>query len=185
MIKRIDHVALAVKDHNAAEEFFTKLFGAIPGPGAEDSSMKYIWRNYILGDLSRLEILSPTGEGSFLDGFLQNKKGGIHHVTMQCDDIYETKKFLEDSGIPYFDFNDYDNWKELFIHPRDAFGLLIQIAQFEAEHWISEKAVQKEKFLVRKKDSKTTISVNHPGGGIIEINLTNEERLKLIEKLKR
>ncbi|MBW2196957.1 MAG: hypothetical protein JRF58_03670 [Deltaproteobacteria bacterium] len=44
---------------------------------------------------------------------------------------------LEDHNIPYFGYNEYaDFWKEIFIHPKDAFGVLIQIAEFDPDDWL-------------------------------------------------
>ena len=75
MISRIDHVSIAVKDQEKAEHFFRDILGAIAGAGAGDPATKFFWQIFSLGDLSRLEIISPTGEGSFLDGFLAEQGG--------------------------------------------------------------------------------------------------------------
>ena len=146
MILRIDHVAIAVRDYEKALRFFTEILGAIPGSHADDRGMKYLWQNFALGDLSRLELLTPTGEGSFLDNFLEDRQGGVHHITMQVRDIDEAKKILEKNNIPYFGYNAYGTaWKELFIHPRDAFGVLIQMAQFNPDDWLAESVCLRER----------------------------------------
>jgi methylmalonyl-CoA/ethylmalonyl-CoA epimerase len=188
MILRIDHVALAVQDYKKAFDFFTGLFGAIPGTYADDGAMKYLWQNFALGDLSRLELLTPTGQGSFLEGFLRDKQGGVHHITMQTPDIHRARKLLEDSGIPYFGFNDYGPvWKELFIHPRDAFGVLIQIAEFQADDWLSPRVRMPmgRKWSVEKSDSGANLTFAHPGGGKVTIELSASEVESLIDDLKK
>ena len=130
MISRIDHVSLAVKDYGAAKEFFEKIFGAVSGASAEDSNLEYFWHIFSLGDMSRLELITPSGEDSFLKNFLKDKDGGVHHITMETPDINEARKRLEENGIPYFGFIESPElWSELYIHPRDAFGVLIQIAR--------------------------------------------------------
>jgi methylmalonyl-CoA/ethylmalonyl-CoA epimerase len=60
----------------------------------------------------------------------------VHHITLQTPDIQQAKAFLEKNGIPYFGDNEYPTsyWKEIFIHPRHAFGVLIQIAEFHPEN---------------------------------------------------
>lgn len=165
MILRIDHIAIAVKDYTKARNFFTEILGAIPGSAADDNhAMMYRWENLGMGDLSRLELLTPTGEGSFLDGFLAQKDGGVHHITMQTSDIYKTKELLEKEGIPYFGFSDYgDTWKELFIHPRDAFGVLIQIAQFRPDDWIADelKLPPGQLFNMLKEDNGILLKISH------------------------
>ncbi|HON39101.1 MAG: VOC family protein [Desulfomonilia bacterium] len=187
MILRIDHVALAVKDYEKALAFFTKLLGAVPGAYAEDGSMKYLWQICSLGDLSRFELLTPTGDGSFLDGFLENRQGGIHHVTMQTPDINRARQILEENGIPYFGFHDYGPvWKELFIHPRDAFGMLIQIAEFQPDDWLppQKKMPEGKKWLLRKKGAGADLTFAHPGGGTVTIELSPQEIERLADELK-
>ena len=122
MISRIDHIAIAVRDYPAAKAFFETILGALPGAAARDNHMKYEWENLYLGDLSRLELLRPTEEGSFLDPFLSSRQGGVHHITLQTPDIDHVKSVLEKENIPYFGYNEYTDayWKELFIHPRNA-----------------------------------------------------------------
>ncbi len=138
MISRIDHIAIAVKDYDKAYNFFSTLLGAVPGSSSTDDNMKYLWQNLYLGDLSRLELLTPVGAGSFLEGFLSKKEGGVHHISLQTPDIKKAAGFLDRQGIPYFGYREYGTiWKELFIHPKHAFGVLIQIAEFNADDWLA------------------------------------------------
>lgn len=187
MILRIDHVALAVENYEKAREFFSRLFGAIPCSYADDPHMKYHWQLMALGDLSRIELLTPTGPGSFLDGFLQKKHGGVHHITMQTPDIQLARQILDRNGIPYFGFNDYGPaWKELFIHPRHAFGVLIQIAEFTSDDWLSPgvKMPAGKTWEVESNGSGVRLTLSHPGGGKVKIDLSAEEAERLSEALK-
>lgn len=188
MILRIDHVSLAVKDYKKAVEFFTKILGAVPQTAAEDPKLKYFWEIFALGDLSRFEIVKPTGDGSFLDNFIKKRKNGIHHMTLQTSDIKKMKEFLDDNKIPYFGYNDYgDSWKELFIHPKDAFGVLIQIGEFEADDWLSEpnKMPKGMKWSFSEKDGKYNLTFAHPGGGKMKLNLNRDEITKIISDLEK
>jgi methylmalonyl-CoA/ethylmalonyl-CoA epimerase len=188
MILRIDHVALAVRDYEKAFDFFTTLFNAVPGANADDPSMRYLWQTLSLGDLSRFELVTPTGPGSFLDGFLKDREGGVHHITMQTPDIHQAKKTLEEKGIPYFGFKDYGPlWRELFIHPRDAFGVLIQIAQFEPDDWLPPqvKMPMGKRWSVEREGSGLSLTMRHPGGGKVKFGLTREEAAVLMDDLKK
>jgi methylmalonyl-CoA/ethylmalonyl-CoA epimerase len=180
MISRIDHIALAVRDYKKAYNFFSTLLGAIPGSNSTDENMKYLWQNLYLGDLSRLELLSATGPGSFLDGFLSKKEGGVHHITLQTPDIKKTAGFLDRNGIPYFGYREYGPfWKELFIHPNHAFGVLIQIAEFNADDWLADsvRMPKGKKFEVRQEHNRCIITFSHPGGGRVSISLNREEMM--------
>jgi methylmalonyl-CoA/ethylmalonyl-CoA epimerase len=189
LISRIDHVSIAVRDYGKAERFFQAIMGAIPGASAQDPVMKYFWQIFSLGDLSRIELLTPTSTGSFLDNFLSEREGGVHHITLQTRDIEETKALLHHHNIPYFGYNEYQGvlWKELFIHPRDAFGVLIQIAEFHPNDWLSDtvKPSVNHPWEIKKRDARIHLDLAHPGGGKVGIDLTREETQKLIEDLRR
>lgn len=189
MISRIDHVSIAVKDQKKAEHFFRDILGAITGAGASDPETKFFWQLFSLGDLSRLEIISPTGKGSFLDGFLENREGGVHHITLQTPDLSKAMAHLEDQGIPFFGYNEYPGgvWKEIFIHPRHAFGVLIQIAEFAAADWLSEKVKFPPETLwqVEKTEAGANITFAHPGGGKVSFNFDRIELKKLLESLQQ
>lgn len=186
MISRIDHIAIAVSDYDRAFRFFSLLLGGVPGTSSQVDGMNYFWQNLHLGDLSRLELLKPTGPGSFLDGFLAKKEGGVHHLTLQTPEIKTAVSVLEKNGIPYFGYHEYgDYWKELFIHPKHAFGVLIQIAEFNADDWLAQsvKMIAGEKFEVRKTGGGCSITFAHPGGGTVTVAMTGEEAARLRDEL--
>jgi len=187
MVSRVDHVSLAVRDIDAALRFFADLLGAVPGALGKDPGMKYYWQILSLGDLSRIELITPTGEGSFLDNFLRDKKGGVHHITLQTPDIQRTKEALEGHNIPFFGFAEYaDIWKEIFIHPKHAFGVLVQLAEFNADDWISPslRMPKDTKWTVKKDDDGVQLTFAHPGGGTASIVLNKEDALRLLDALK-
>jgi len=187
MISRIDHVAMAVQDYDGAFDFFTRVFGAVPCTSSQDDALQYTWQILALGDLSRIELLRPTGEKSFLGPFLRNRIGGVHHITMQTPDIEQAREHLEEHSVPYFGFNDvFDIWKELFIHPRDAYGTLIQIAEFEADDWLSEsvKMHPDRKWEIEQSDDGCTATFAHPGGATVKITLSRDDLRSLIRDLE-
>ena len=95
---------------------------------------------------------------------------------------------LEGKGIPFFGHNEYPGgiWKEIFIHPRHAFGVLIQIAQFEAADWLAEevKLPRETKWQVRKTKTGATLTFSHPGGGKAALDLERGELQGLLASLE-
>jgi methylmalonyl-CoA/ethylmalonyl-CoA epimerase len=186
-ILRIDHISIAVQDSEKAEHFFHSILGAIPCTGAVDPFMKFSWKILSLGDLSRIEIISPTSTGSFLDGFMEKQGGGVHHITLQTSDIEETKALLRQNNIPYFGDHEYKDayWKEIFIHPRHAFGVLIQIAEFHPENWLSDhvKIPGNRTWKVQQTGEGVQLELAHPGGGKMKLDLTREEARRLAQEL--
>ena len=190
MISRIDHVSIAVRenDYERAVHFFQDVLGAIPGVGLDDERLKFFWHIYSLGDLSRLEIMKPTAGGSFLDGFLRDTPGGVHHLTLETPDIEKAKILLDEHHIPWFGFHDLGElWKELFIHPKHAFGVLIQIAQFTPDDWLSRsvKFPGDKKCKVTKTKGGCVLAIRHPGGGKAHIAISKEEAQGLMEELRK
>lgn len=188
MISRIDHVSIAVRDYEAARAFFEKAIGAVPGASAEDSNLEYFWQIFTLGDMSRLELITPSGEDSFLKRFLEDKDGGVHHITLETPDIHETKKRLEENNVPYFGFSEVSEvWSELFIHPKDAFGVLIQIAQLGAEYHLVEpvKRAEGKRWKIEPDDDGYKLSLHHPGGVELKLCLSKDEVRDLTKDLEK
>lgn len=188
-ISRIDHISIAVRDSEKAKDFFVRILGGIPGAEADDESLGFNWKILSLGDLTRVEIISPKGEKSFLDGFLKNRQGGVHHITLETPDIRGMKALLEKENIPYFGYAEYPGgwWKELFIHPKDAFGVLIQIAQFDPDSMLGPEARLKsgKQWEIKKNSSGASLTMKHPGGGKTEYTLTDDEISMLIDDLTK
>ena len=189
MISRIDHISIAVKDYSKALHFFKDILGAVPGAGAKNKAMKYHWQIFSFGDLSRLELIHPLGEDTFLTNFLnKNKQGGLHHISLQTPDIQKAMYYLDNHHIPYFGYNEYgDFWKEFFIHPKDAFGVLIQIAEFNPDDWLDKTRVfpKDRKWEIDKNKKGCMLSLPHPGGGYVKLQLTKAEIKELISELEQ
>ncbi len=187
MISRIDHVSIAARNGERAVRFFMDLLGATPGAAASDPVLKYRWQILSLGDLSRLEIIYPTEQGSFLSNFLKNKEGGVHHITLQTSDLQAAIQTLNAHQIPYFGYNEYAGayWKEIFIHPKHAFGVLIQIAEFNADDWLadSEKLPPGRPWSLEKSDTGCVLAISHAGGGKKSVTLSFEDARALAEKI--
>ncbi len=85
----------------------------------------------IPGSDTKWEILEPAGENSFVERFLAQRGPGVHHVTFEVEDVEAAAKELRARGIEPFGLRLEGRARELFIHPRDAGGVLIQL--FEGE----------------------------------------------------
>ena len=93
---------------------------------------------------------------------------------------------MDKSAIPTFGFNAYgDWWKELFIHPRDAFGVLIQIAEFNADDFLDDsvKVPADRKWEVSHTKTGCRLTIAHPGGGKAALDLNHGEAAALGHEL--
>ena len=130
MIKRINHVAVAVGDLDQALSVFEGLFGLKPSKIEEvtDQGVKAGIIN--IGD-TELEFIEPIDPNSGVAKFLDNKGEGIHHICLEVDDTDEELKQLEGKGARLIDKQGRKGLagKIGFIHPKSVNGVLIELAQ--------------------------------------------------------
>jgi methylmalonyl-CoA/ethylmalonyl-CoA epimerase len=87
----------------------------------------------IPGKGTQWELLEPRGENSFLVKFLEERGPGLHHVTFQVQDIDEAVKGVEAYGYEPFGYRAHGPYKEVFLHPKDTGGVLIQLYEGDWE----------------------------------------------------
>jgi methylmalonyl-CoA epimerase len=139
-IRRIDRVALAVADLDDAQRFFEGWFGAefLPEETIEETGIRY--RPFKIGE-STMELLQATREDSPVARYLKAHGGpGVHHITFEVDDLDLALAELERRGGRVVSRQEYPPgvafegqiWREAFVHPKDAFGVLIHLAEKRA-----------------------------------------------------
>lgn len=134
----IDHVGVAVKDKERASRFLTEVLGArkVLDEPWEYRGQKFNWAYFDVGAGGRIELISSTDPDSFINQFIEKRGEGMHHVTLQVENLMEAVEDLRSKGVTVLDVNtENPHWKEAFISPRDSFGVLIQIAEFDEDYW--------------------------------------------------
>ena len=131
-IVRVDHVSVAAPDAKAAASFFAALFGMTHAGDIDAPEAGY--RGVVLdaagGQRFQWELLEPASDDSFIAKFLERHGPGVHHVTFEVRDTDAAAAALRKRGIePFGGVRISGDWKETFIHPRDANGVLIQLFQ--------------------------------------------------------
>jgi methylmalonyl-CoA epimerase len=138
MIRRIDHVAIAVRDLERAKHFFIECLGGRELFCAPFADQGYRWTTLELGSSCFIELIDPLDADGFVHRFIEKRGEGPHHITIQVDDLEATHKTLEEKGIKTFGYSEaLPGWKEFYIHPKEAFGTLIQFAEFDPLNWIN------------------------------------------------
>ncbi len=137
MIRRIDHVSIAVRDLEKARVFFLEGLGGKELFCAPVPEQKFRWTTVELGHSCFIELIDPLEKDGFVHRFLEGRGEGPHHITLQVDNLQETHRILQERGIPTFGCGEpFPGWKELYIHPKDAFGTLLQFAEFNPLDWV-------------------------------------------------
>jgi methylmalonyl-CoA/ethylmalonyl-CoA epimerase len=125
----LDHVAIAVRDPAPAAALLRDVFGAEFLMGADSAAQGFRFVQYRFPGGGKVELVTPIGEG-FVSRFLDRRGEGVHHVTLRVERIEEQVERLKAAGIPLTLVALEDpSWKEAFIHPSHAHGVLIQLAQ--------------------------------------------------------
>ena len=131
---RVNHLAVAVRDTDAALAFFRRHFPvAMMNERQMGHTGDYTWCDFFLGNF-KLEIIQSAAAGSFVERFIAKRGEGLHHLSIEAPDFDRTIATLERGGIRVVDRFDAGEAKTAFISPRSAFGTLIQFwNQFDPE----------------------------------------------------
>jgi len=135
-VKSVDRIGLAVEDLDAARSFFERVFGARFGAVEDVADQSFRYAPFDVAGFT-LELLAPYDDASVIARFLKSRGPGVHHVSFQVDDLDAALAELARLGVPVAHVHDYpegvsfegQRWREAFIHPRDAYGVLIHIAE--------------------------------------------------------
>ena len=133
MIGRLNHVAIAVPDLEAAAAQYRNTLGADVGP-AQDEPDHGVTVVFITLPNTKIELLYPLGENSPINGFLKkNPSGGIHHICYEVDDILAARDHLLSEGARVLGTGEpkigAHGKPVLFLHPKDFNGCLVELEQ--------------------------------------------------------
>ena len=133
MIGRLNHVAIAVPDLEAAAAQYRDTLGAKVGV-PQDEPDHGVTVVFIELPNTKVELLHPLGEGSPIQGFLdKNPSGGIHHICYEVDDILAARDALEAKGARVLGTGEpkigAHGKPVLFLHPKDFTGTLVELEQ--------------------------------------------------------
>jgi methylmalonyl-CoA/ethylmalonyl-CoA epimerase len=133
MIGRLNHVAIAVPDLQAAAAQYESTLGAKIGP-PQDEPDHGVTVVFIELPNTKIELLFPLGEGSPIQNFLdKNPSGGIHHICYEVDDILAARVQLQSQGARVLGSGEpkigAHGKPVLFLHPKDFTGCLIELEQ--------------------------------------------------------
>ena len=125
---QLDHIAIATHRLTDAPPVLVGVLGGIPFFGMDAGAFRFgQWE--FEGD-GRIEILEPRGDNGFLHRFLASRGPGIHHVTFKVPSLRETCARAESLGYAIVGENVANPyWKEAFLHPKDALGIVVQLAE--------------------------------------------------------
>lgn len=133
MIGRLNHVAIAVPDIEAAAKIYRNMLGATVSDSVAQPDHG-VTTVFIELPNTKIELLEPLGEDSPIAAFLaRNEAGGIHHICYEVDDIALARDRLVKGGARVLGSGEpkigAHGKPVLFLHPKDFCGTLVELEQ--------------------------------------------------------
>ena len=136
MVKRIDHIAIAVNDIDDVARFYTDTL-KLDLSGVEVVTGQKAKVGFLKIGESNIELVQPASDDSPLVKFLETRGPGIHHICFEVEDIQEEVEELKKQGIRMIDETPRlgaHNTRVAFIHPKSSGGVLIELNQLPEQH---------------------------------------------------
>jgi methylmalonyl-CoA/ethylmalonyl-CoA epimerase len=131
MIRKIEHLGIAVKDMESANQLFEQLLGSAPYKSETVEREGVITSFFQVGE-SKIELLVASRPDSPIAKFLEKNKEGIHHIAFDVDDIVEEMNRLKSLGFVLLSEEPKpgaDGKQIVFLHPKSTQGVLIELCQ--------------------------------------------------------
>jgi len=131
MIKKVEHIGIAVKDIKESNKLFEKLLGK-PHYKTENVESEGVKTSFFKVGTNKIELLEATREDSPIAKFILKKGEGMHHIAFEVDDIELEIKRLKREGFKVLNETPKkgaDNKLVTFLHPKSTNGVLIELCQ--------------------------------------------------------
>ncbi len=132
MLKRIDHIGIAVEDLDEAIVFYRDRLGLVLQTVEEIPSRGLKIAFFKIGEVL-LELLAPMGDGSEISKFLDKRGPGIHHMALATDDMTVDTHRLRRQGVRLLSEEPQigaEGFPIIFAHPRDTkSGVLLELIE--------------------------------------------------------
>ena len=133
MPKRIDHIAIIVRDIEQALVFYRDTLGITPGEIKEVPGEQVRIAFLPLGGPggSEIELIEPTTPDSGLAKYLEKRGEGLHHVCLEVENIDAALAEMQEKGAPVLDKQPRiaAEGRAIFLHPRGTHGVLLELLE--------------------------------------------------------
>lgn len=133
MLKKVDHLGIAVKSLDEAISFYEQALGLKCQKIEEIETQKVKTAFFTVGD-THIELLEPTSEDSPIAKFLQKNGDGLHHVAYYTDDIQDQLNKAKEAGCKLINPEPVPGAggkKVAFLHPKSTYGVLTELCTKE------------------------------------------------------
>ncbi len=130
-MNKIEHIGIAVKSIETANEIYTKLLGYLPYK-TESVVSEGVNTSFFMCGESKIELLEATDPDSPIAKFIEKRGEGIHHMAFSVNNIVAEMERLEKEGFVLLNKvpkKGADNKMVAFLHPKSSHGVLIELCQ--------------------------------------------------------
>lgn len=131
ILRRIDHIAIAVDDLERAIAFYHDTYGIVEWERIELPERHMSVAVCHIGD-AMLELITPTSQEAAFARFLREKGEGVHHIAYEVDDVESALRTVEGRGIRLVDAHGRPGIHDTcvaFLHPKTTMGVLTEFVQ--------------------------------------------------------
>jgi methylmalonyl-CoA/ethylmalonyl-CoA epimerase len=130
-MNKIEHIGIAVKNIEQANDLYSSLLGEAPYKSEEVDSEK-VMTSFFKNGPNKIELLAATDDSSAIAKFIEKKGEGIHHIAFAVDNIYDEMNRLAKAGFQLLSTTPKkgaDNKLVCFVHPKTTNGVLVELCQ--------------------------------------------------------
>ena len=131
MIKKIDHLGIAVKSLDESVKYYEEVLGLECQGREEVESQKVHVAFFAVGEV-HLELLEPTADDSPIAKFIEKNGEGIHHVAFGTNNITSQLDQAREAGCRLIHEEPIDGAHDklvAFLHPKSTHGVLTEFCQ--------------------------------------------------------
>lgn len=126
-IKGVDHIVVRVKNIDEGISTYRDKLGMTLERTAESEAIGIKQAFFPFDDGGFLEVVAPLGADSPVGKAIESRGEGVHTVSMAVDDLEATIKAMQEAGVQLIGVGS----PQVFVHPKSAHGLLIQLTEKE------------------------------------------------------
>jgi len=131
VIKKIEHIGIAVKDLEKSEDTFKRLLGT-KSYKSEDVKSEGVITSFFKVANQKIELLKASSENSPIARFIDKRNEGVHHIALHVDSIEKEVERLESLGFEFISTTPKkgaDNKMIVFLHPKTTNGVLVELCE--------------------------------------------------------
>jgi methylmalonyl-CoA/ethylmalonyl-CoA epimerase len=131
MVKKIDHIGIAVKDLDQALKFYEEVLG-LKATGTEVVEEQKVKVAFLPTGDSEVELLESTSPDGPIAKFIERNGEGIQHIAFRVDNIEQKLAELKEKGVRLIDEKPRygaGGARIAFLHPKSTFGVLIELSE--------------------------------------------------------